>query len=120
MSACPPGFDCAFLNSCPAIIKPCPEGFLCSSYAGHPQQGDIDLSYAKMKNIYTDVAVTEKNKEDFVVPDRAVQSRCYAGFYCPNATIILVGRLLHSLLACPGDCIILPAPTSFPCSPFET
>lgn len=91
---CPPGFDCAFANSCPKLILDCPAGFLCSSYAGAPHQNDIDFQYAKELNMFNHAVVTRDTKEDFVPFDRSIQTRCMPGFYCPNATTILVPNIL--------------------------
>jgi hypothetical protein len=87
---CPPGFDCAYANSCPKLILDCPPGFLCSSYAGAQHQNDIDYQYAIQLNFFDDETVTRDNKEDFIPFDRSIQTRCMPGFYCPNATTILV------------------------------
>lgn len=91
MSAlCPVGFDCALLNACPAPIVPCPPGFYCDSYAGSPLLDDLDYGYAQLKSLYSEDVITRKNMDEYVVPDRAVQTQCFMGFYCPNATTILV------------------------------
>jgi len=87
---CAPGFDCAFANSCPQLIVDCPPGYFCSSYAGAEHQNDIDYRYALEKNLNNDNTVTRDNKEEYVPYDRAIQTRCMPGFYCPNATVMLV------------------------------
>lgn len=94
MTLCPPGFDCALLNSCPTYIQPCLDGFYCSSYANQPHLDDLDYRYALLKTLSDADSATWDDKEDYVVPDRAVQSMCFGGFYCPNATTILVSPSL--------------------------
>eukprot|EP01039_Chlorochromonas_danica_P006863 gene6863-7586_t len=94
MTRCPLGFDCALLNSCPSYTLPCPDGFFCASYANHTQLDDLDYGYALLRTLWDDQMATESNKEDYVVPDRVVQSMCFQGFYCPNASTIL---------PCPSD-----------------
>lgn len=93
MTRCPLGFDCALLNSCPSYILPCPDGFFCASYANHTHLDDLDYGYALLRTLWDDQAATESDKEDYVVPDRAVQSMCFQGFYCPNASTILVSLM---------------------------
>ena len=96
-SICPPGFDCQSSSTCPSAILTCPDGFFCSSYAGSPYESDLDLRYAMMVNLFTDEVVTNSNKDDFIDRNRTIQTRCLAGFYCPNTTTILV---MKSLLDC--------------------
>eukprot|EP00981_Chlorochromonas_danica_P006926 scaffold1504_cov172-Ochromonas_danica.AAC.14 len=92
MTRCPLGFDCALLNSCPSYTLPCPDGFFCASYANHTQLDDLDYGYALLRTLWDDQMATESNKEDYVVPDRVVQSMCFQGFYCPNASTILLKK----------------------------
>lgn len=90
---CPPGFDCAFANSCPSPFIECPPGFLCSSYADMEEKKEIDYSYALYKSLFGgtgDVVVTPNNARKFIDPDRAIQNACLKGFYCPDATTIKV------------------------------
>eukprot|EP00981_Chlorochromonas_danica_P004890 scaffold978_cov172-Ochromonas_danica.AAC.21 len=89
MTLCPPGFDCALANSCPNYILPCLDGFYCSSYSNQPHLDDLDYRYALLRTIWDAKSATWDDKEDYVVPDRAVQSMCFGGFYCPNSTTIL-------------------------------
>lgn len=97
-TVCPPGFDCQAYSTCPSYLLPCPDGFFCSSYEGSPYQADLDFEYAYYANQFNrDVTVTESNKEDYIVPNRTIQTLCLQGFYCPNATTILV-RLFHNVL----------------------
>lgn len=88
---CPPGFDCQAYSTCPSYILPCPDGFFCSSYEGSPYQSDLDFEYAYFANQFeNDVTITNSNKEKYVVANRTIQNSCLQGFYCPNATTILV------------------------------
>eukprot|EP00981_Chlorochromonas_danica_P011806 scaffold4280_cov169-Ochromonas_danica.AAC.5 len=90
MILCPLGFDCALLNSCPSYIQPCPDGFFCGSYANSSHLDELDYRYAMLLSINSGDDVTQSNKEDFVPPGRVVQSMCFAGFYCPDHSSILV------------------------------
>lgn len=90
MIRCPLGFDCALINSCPTYIQPCPDGFFCGSYANHSHLDELDYRYAMLSTLNAEKKATESNKEDFVPAGRAVQSMCFAGFYCPNNTVIKV------------------------------
>lgn len=92
---CPPGFDCALLNSCPAYIQPCPDGFFCGSYEGLKHQSLMDFRYAEYAYQYVDdVTITHKNKGRYIDPDRVMQAACLDGFYCPDATSMEVSALL--------------------------
>ena len=88
---CPPGFDCALLNSCPSYTQPCPEGYFCGSYEGMHHQSLMDYRYAQLVNLYQDDAdVTHDNKKKYIDADRTIQSSCLAGFYCPDSATMEV------------------------------
>lgn len=83
---CPPGFDCAFLNSCPHFYVPCPDGYFCGSYEGYPDQSEMDFRYASYKYMNSATDVTHQNKIEFIDPDRAIQVKCLFGFFCSSSS----------------------------------
>jgi hypothetical protein len=89
--ACPPGFDCAFLNSCPQYFVDCPDGYFCDSYQGYPGQGKMDMKYAMYTQMDSDATVTEKNKENYIDKNRAIQVKCLFGFFCSSPNEMEVG-----------------------------
>eukprot|EP01040_Poterioochromonas_malhamensis_P002087 gene2087-2226_t len=88
---CPAGFDCQAASSCPSYTVPCPDGYFCSSYEGNRYESDLDFQYASTvtRYLHDPIDITNRNKKNYVDPDRAIQSACLSGFYCPNATTIL-------------------------------
>lgn len=92
MQNCPPNYDCQAFASCPSKLLPCPNGFFCSSYQNNSYQGELDLQYALIKMMYGNngVEITDSNKEKYIDKDRAIQTQCLAGFYCPDTTTMLV------------------------------
>jgi hypothetical protein len=100
--ACPPGFDCAFLNSCPQYYVDCPDGYFCDSYQGFPGQGKMDMKYAMYTQMNSDATVTEKNKERYIDKNRAIQVKCLFGFFCSSydemeVSVFVRDLSIHSL-----------------------
>lgn len=89
---CPAGFDCQAASSCPSYTVPCPDGYFCSSYEGNRYESDLDFQYASTvtRYLHDPIDITNRNKKNYIDPDRAIQSACLSGFYCPNPTTILV------------------------------
>ena len=91
MYACPIGFDCQLESSCPSFTVDCPKGFFCSSYLDSKHLKELDDSYDLISKIYSD----DPPKVD---SDRAFQIQCLPGFYCPNATTILVRTRIFAFI----------------------
>jgi hypothetical protein len=91
---CPPGFDCAFLNSCPSFHLDCPAGFFCGSYENATHRAKIDFAYSTYATLYNpQETVTMSNADNYVPDGRVFQNACPAGFYCPDATTIKVNTI---------------------------
>ncbi len=90
---CPPGFDCAFLNSCPQFYVPCPDGYFCDSYLGYKGQGEMDFRYAQYEQRNGWADVTQQNKEEFCDKDKAIQVKCLFGFFCSSSSEMEVSMI---------------------------
>ena len=81
--SCLEGFDCSARNSCPSLATPCPPGWFCGSFLGHPQQALLDKAWAvSQKDNGATGAISPP-------PDRFTEARCFKGWFCPNTTTIL-------------------------------
>ena len=49
----------------------------------------MDYRYAVMENMYNDNEVTRENAVDYIDPQRTIQTRCLAGFYCDSPTTMV-------------------------------
>eukprot|EP01038_Epipyxis_sp_PR26KG_P012000 gene12000-16066_t len=83
---CPSGFDCSYLNSCPKATISCPNGYFCGSYEGFQYESRMNYQYSLQRNYFQPVTVTRTNYLDWVDSNRAIQSACLKGFYCPSAS----------------------------------
>lgn len=86
---CPAGIDCQLLNACPSRTAPCPEGWLCNSYADSPSRDVLDIQMAKLKKRFASSEVTAANAAQYTTPGRIVTNACPQGFTCPSATTIV-------------------------------
>lgn len=86
---CPAGIDCQSLNACPSRTAPCPEGWLCGSFADSPERVALDLAMAKLKKRFSSSEVTAANAAQYLTPGRIVTNACPQGFTCPSATAIV-------------------------------
>lgn len=77
-------------NSCPAYTLPCPEGYFCGRYQGYSNQNDIDYYYAVLKEMYQGADVTYDNSYWYIDYQRAIQSKCVEGFYCPSSSEMII------------------------------